>query len=297
MKKSIRNFMLFSAALNLVLAGTLGFFIIGSMKADRAERELKESTALADVENCRSMLASSAARFAEGNKADARLLLRTAQYAGSANERFCELCGVADYCFFSDNAMYTDEDYIAILGALDSLICDRPLSEVEIQLAEKMQTEYSCLNFAVKTYPHISSLGDMDVSKTRKIAADALGKSAVLSVCENSLFPVRHVFTGGNTCASVSAQGGKLIELFFYLGETELDINEEEALLSMKRIIRSEKLPEMNLKYILPSDGFYYAEFAVKRNEELSVKMVVSGRSGRVCYYDAERFYEGYRKQ
>ena len=223
--------------------------------------------------------------------------MKCAQYAGARNKKFSELCGAGDYYFFETNEETTGSDYAVFAGALDSILNGREMTDGEREMSERVMAAYTFSEFESVTYPQISLYAEVDEKKAKKIASAALGKNVAIERCENSLFPLKYTFAGGNTYAALSVQGGKMIELMFYPGEKASPIGEEKAGEIMLRFLRDEKFPEMKLDGIVLYDGIYYVRPVSVKYPSLYVVMAVGGVSGRVCLFDAEAFYTGYGRR
>ena len=296
--KNVKNaFTVFSAALNLVLICAVAFMML-SNRIDRSlQLKREENERLLSVTECKSMLSRSVAAYSENKIADARAFLKNAQYVGAHIRDFSELCGAADHYFFELSGEHSSGDFAVLAGALDAMLEGREMTEGERELSERVLTAYTFSEFEAVTYPQISLHVEIDEKKAKKIAARALGKNVAIERCENSHFPLKYTFAGGNTYAALSVQGGRIIELMFYPGDDGTQIDERKACEIMLRFLRDEKLPEMTVDGIVLYDGIYYARLASVKYPSLYVVMAVGGVSGRVCLLDAEAFYEGYGKR
>lgn len=297
LKNAKKAFLIFSAALNLVMICAVAFIMMSYRNDLLAEAQKGEAELHAAVTECKNMLSRSVSAYTQEKIADARAFLISAQYVGSQNRSFSELCGAGDYYFFESSNESSGADYAVFVGALDAVLAEREMTEGEREMSEKVMAAYTFSEFESVTYPRISLYADVDEKKAKKIAARALGKNVAIEKCENSHFPLKYTFAGGNTYAALSVQGGKIIELMFYPGEKVSQADEEKARNIMLRFLHDEKFPEMTVDGIVLYDGIYYARLACVKYPSLYVVMAVGGVSGRVCLFDAEAFYSGYGKR
>ena len=296
--KNVKNaFLVFSIVLNLVMTAALAFTILSHRNETRSRLQKENAASEVGLIECKNMLSRSVSAYSEKKIADARAFLKIAQYTGADNQSFSDLCGAGDYYFFESSEAHTDSDYAIFAGALDSILDAREMTDGEREMSEKVMTAYTFSEFEPVTYPQISLYADVDEKKAKKIAARALGKNVAIEKCENSHFPLKYTFAGGNTYAALSVQGGKVIELMFYPGEVNSQIGEEKAGEIMLRFLRDEKFPEMMLNGMVLCDGIYYARLTSVKYPSLYVVMAVGGANGRVCLFDAEEFYAGYGKR
>ena len=296
--KNVKNALLvFLATLNLLAIAVIAFMMISNRNEKLARRESIEAENRLAIIECKNMLSRSVAAYAEKKLTDSRVFLRTAQYVGAGNKRFSELCGAGEIYFFESKSNTHESDYAVFAGALDAVIDGREMTDGEREMSEKVMTAYAFSEFESVTYPQISLYADVDERKAKKIAARALGKNVAIVRCENSHFPLKYIFAGGNTYAAISVQGGRIIELMFYPGENGARVDEAKARESMLRFLRDEKLPEMKIDGTVLCDGICYARLSCVKHPSLYVVMAVGGVSGRVCLFDAEAFYAGYGKR
>ncbi len=285
-----KPFLIFSLALNIILVITLALFLICERKEEKEEEHRLELLANSERNECISLLDESTQYFASGRKSDARACLMAAQYIGGKNDEFSELSGITAYCFFEGDGM-KDSEFPTATEMLTSVILEKELTDEQSELAEKLRSEYEYKNFARKTYPSLSSHIPSDPKKTKSTAEKRLGRGVSLSRCECNLFPLLHVYKGGNTFASLTEDGGKLIELYFYLGDRETILTEEEAVKSMRAFLKEEGFPELSLADSFMREGFMHAIFEDKKVPEKRVKIIASAESGRVCFFHADEYY------
>ncbi len=286
MKKPL---LIFSISLNIILAIALSLFLMLEMKESEESKRRNKILAKENAEECTFLLSSSAEYFKNGRKSDARAYLISAQYAGAENEAFSEFAGITAFCFFEGNSK--DERYAGAIEILTSLITGKELSENQLEFSEELRSEYEYKNFNGRTFPSLSSHIQTPEKKTLKIAKKRLGKSVSLVRCESTLFPIMHIYRGGNTFASVTEDGGKLIELFFHLTPTEEKLTVSEILDYMTSFMKDEGITDLELSESFMAGGFLHAIFIDKNFPSRRVKIISSSESGRVCYFQADEYY------
>ena len=297
MKNAKKSFLIFSVAMNLLLISA-GVFMMISYRNELASISRREESELQlRVIECKNMLSRSVVAYTEKKIAAARTFLMTAQYVGSQSQEFSALCGAGDYFFFEAKNEASEADYTVFAGALDAILDGRKMTDGEREISERVMSAYTFSDFESVTYPQISLYAEIDEKKAKRIAAGALGKNVAIERCDNTHFPLKYTFAGGNTYAALSVQGGKMIEMMFYPGEKKTQVDEKTACEIMQRFLKDEGFPEMTVNGMVMADGIYYARLDSVKHPSLYVVMAVGGAGGRTCLFDAESFYSGYGKR
>ncbi len=142
--------------------------------------------------------------------------------------------------------------------------------------------------------------GDMIKEKDAKaLARKHLGKNAYIDVClTGSAFPCYNV-SGRNISAVISAKSGILLQFLFDKQEDEINFDSESARGLSDKFMSETGFspPDMECDYLGISSGLHIFRYTpITKNKILclseSIKVGVSGGSGRICLYDATDYYK-----
>ncbi len=293
MKKAL----IFCISLNFTLALALGylFYTVSAQEKERAAEAIWRNELKA--EECINMLEKAGVFYAEERYSESRLQLAMAGYLlYDSNESLSELARMGEWYFFdlSEAERKGDVEYdpfCVFVSALISMVEENDVNEEEAEMAELVRSLYENHTFVQREYPKITSGAEVGKDKIYRRARISLGGNAVIEECECSLFPPCHTFYGVNTYSSIASNGGLTMRMYFYSGSCETVISEEDAVKSARKFMRDEGIKDMELDDIILLEGIYYARFYPNGERQRSITVGVRGVSGRVCLFDAERYY------
>ncbi len=290
MKNKLKSILIFSLSVNIILFSALAM--------ESYDRHLKATAAENAVfsrnetirEMCRSLLLSSEKNYKNGDFARARAYLLCLQYTGAENEYFSEICGAADVCFFEKEK---DDSYAysLMLSIIGKLLDGEILSDGDKEALDSLLSEYTSLTFDSSSYSTIESGLPVNARNAKRTAERLFGKGITLHKATAALFPSRYSFSGGSSITSVSKNGGKITEHYFSLSPNGIRISEDDALKSAHAFLENVKLSGVKLKSIVASEGMYYLIFEGESDSSRTLKLMLSGESGRVCYFDSKAYY------
>ncbi len=287
MKKA---FFIFSVSLNLILVFALICFLSMERAEDKSENEARRESAEALKSEALILLDRAEKLYRNGDVSGACRNLGIAQYAlfGSEKEEVTSLLGEATLFFADNEGESVQELFFAFIDEMKMIITgelDISQSQVAFEISSVLTDESIGDNSQ-------GSLWEGAVVKeeaARQTAEKLLGNNLLLSSCENSIFPERYIFAGGNTYAAVTRIGGEMREALFYAGKETFRISEYKALSLMKDFLEASGYKELSVGFHFALDGIYYARFFSSGDPELCVTLGIRGSSGSICLFEAER--------
>lgn len=298
----MKKLLVFCVALNIFLIMALVFVFVKGI-IDIKKREKEEENYLQSVRReAIEMLAYSDEMFRDGNDFEARTRLDRvrARCEKLAQAETSKIIAMGDICFFDKKIYEGDsakEKYSLFCESVKSLIKGEELRADEEDIIENIKIVYENSDSEIGLYPSLSSRAEIDSRTALGKAESLLGEKVVLMECENTLFPMCYVFSGKNTFAVISKNGGKLIKLYFYLENGVNLVGEDDARDKIDVFLAKEGLLGMNIiSFEEREEGGYSAKLSDHEKSEAIVMIEISG-SGRVCMFDAESFYRHYASE
>lgn len=295
----MKKLLVFCLALNIFLIMALVFVFVRG-RIDIKKREKDEENYLQSVRReAIEMLAYSDEMFRDGNDFEARTRLDRvrARCEKLAQAETSKIIAMGDICFFDKKIYEGDiakEKYSLFCEAVKSLINGEELRADEEDIIENIKIVYENSDSEIGLYPSLSSRAEIDRRTALGKAESLLGEKVVLMECENTLFPMCYVFSGKNTFAVISKNGGKLIKLYFYLENWVNLVGEDDARDKIDVFLAKEGLIGLNIiSFKEREGGGYSAKLSNHEKSEAIVMIEISG-SGRVYMFDAESFYRHY---
>ena len=286
MKKA---FFIFSISLNLILVLSLICFLSTERAEDKADEEKR--WALAEELKAEAITLVDRAKrcYENGDVSGACRNLGMAQYAlfGSESEEVTSLLGEASEFFAQKDSEAVEELFLTFAKEI-RMIINGELDVSQSQTALEISSALSDESIGDNSQGGLWEGGTVKEEGALRTAEKLLGSNLLLSSCENSIFPDRYIFAGGNTYASVTRVGGGLREALFYAGSETLRISERKALSLMGDFLEANGYGTLSLGFCFSLDGVYYARFFSSRDPELYVTLGVRGTSGSICLFEGE---------